>query len=193
MLAIHRAAGTWHNLIDRYIALSHFARNKFIEGGLPAERITVKPNCVEGDPGPSPGPSPEPGTGRGGYMLFAGRLSEEKGITTLLEAWRRLDRIVGLKIIGDGPLASQVRDAVLADARIEYLGYRSHPEVLAAIGDAAAVIVPSHCYETFGRVVVEAFSRATPAIVSSGGSPRAEESVRPTSNLCSARGRYRRA
>ena len=72
MLAVHRAAGTYRKQVDLYIALSEFARRKFIEGGLPQDRIVVKPNFVSPDPGA--------GEGRGDYALFVGRLSEEKGM-----------------------------------------------------------------------------------------------------------------
>ena len=84
MLAVHRAAGTYQRQVDVYIALSEFARQKFIEGGLPQERIFVKPNFVSPDPGA--------GDGRGDYALFAGRLSEEKGIALWPkpgEVWRK--------------------------------------------------------------------------------------------------------
>ena len=83
MLAVHRAAGTYQSQVDAYIALSEFARRKFIDGGLPPDRIVVKPNFVSSDPGT--------GEGRGGYALFAGRLSEEKGIQVLVAAWRALN------------------------------------------------------------------------------------------------------
>src|SRR5215472_13762378 len=72
MLALHRLAHTWHRMVDVYIALSEFARRKFIEGGLPESRIVVNPNFVGADAGP--------GEGRGGYALFVGRNSSEKGI-----------------------------------------------------------------------------------------------------------------
>lgn len=82
MAAMHRAMRTWTNRVGVYISLSEFARNKFVEGGLPIEKIVVKPNFVEHDPAPKP-----PG---GHYVLYLGRLSEEKGIRVLLGAWRQL-------------------------------------------------------------------------------------------------------
>src|SRR5437773_765730 len=74
MLAVHRMLGTWREAVDTYIALTDFGRQKFIEGGLPPEKIAVKPNFVHPDPGP--------GAGTGGYAIFVGRLSEEKGLQT---------------------------------------------------------------------------------------------------------------
>src|SRR6185437_10623394 len=81
----HRLLGTWRNSVDAYIALAEFARQKFIAGGLPSDRIFIKSNFLDPDPGP--------GSGNGGYALFVGRLSQEKGIGTLLAAWRELPGI----------------------------------------------------------------------------------------------------
>ena len=82
MLAGHRLIGTWRSKVDLYIALNEFMRQKAIAGGLPAERIVVKPNFVGHDPGV--------GDGRGGFALFTARLNPEKGVPELLAAWRRL-------------------------------------------------------------------------------------------------------
>jgi len=82
MLMTHRVLGTWSKEVDMYIALTEFGRRKLVEGGLPADKIAIKPNFAYPDPGP--------GTGTGGYAVFVGRLSAEKGVDTLLEAWRHL-------------------------------------------------------------------------------------------------------
>lgn len=158
MLVAHRAARTWHRAVDRYVALTEFARQRFVAGGLPADRIVVKPNFVHPDPGP--------GAHRGGYALFVGRLTPEKGIPTLLAAWEHLEGRIPLKIVGDGPLREQVVRAAQRHPEIEWLGPRPSDEVLALMGDALAVIVPSEWYETFGRVVVEAYATGTPVISS---------------------------
>src|SRR5581483_9761958 len=91
MLTVHRALGTWHTAVDRFIALTDASRRKFVAGGLPADKIAVKANFVDPDPGP--------GTGAGGYGVFVGRLSAEKGVGTLLKAWQQLGRDVPLKIV----------------------------------------------------------------------------------------------
>src|SRR6266404_3607329 len=96
MLLVHRELQTWEKKVNVYIALSEFARNKFIEGGLPSDRVVVKHNFVD--------PSPEPKKGEGRYAFFVGRLSEEKGVRVLLSAWTKLPPSVLLKIAGDGPL-----------------------------------------------------------------------------------------
>jgi glycosyltransferase involved in cell wall biosynthesis len=137
-----------------YVALTQHGRHKFIEGGLPAERIVVKPNFVYPDPGP--------GTGSGGYALFVGRLSAEKGLETLLAAWKHLAGRVPLTIVGDGPLAA----TVAGDPSIRWLGSRPIEEVYTLLGEAMFLVLPSRCYETFGRVAIEAFACGTPVIAS---------------------------
>lgn len=158
MVTVHRILGTWTNAVDVYIALTEFARQKFIEGSLPAEKIVVKPHFVHPDPGA--------GSGQRGYALFVGRLSPEKGLHTLLEAWEQLRGRVPLKIVGDGPLADRVAAAAVELAGVEWLGRRSSKEIYELMGEAAFLVVPSECYETFGRVAIEAFATGTPVIAS---------------------------
>ncbi|WP_414565667.1 MULTISPECIES: glycosyltransferase family 4 protein [unclassified Anabaena] len=161
MLTAHRTMRTWLEMVDIYICLTEFARQKFIAGGLPAEKIVVKPNFVHPDPGR--------GQGSGGYALFVGRLSVEKGLDTLLAAWQLLEGKVPLKIVGDGPLASQVMDAVKKLPQVEWLGRRPMSEVHKLMGEAMFVVFPSKWYETFGRVAVEAFAKGTPVIAANIG------------------------
>jgi glycosyltransferase involved in cell wall biosynthesis len=161
MLTTHRVLRTWTEMVDAYVALTEFARRKFVEGGLPAEKMVVKPNFVYPDPGP--------GEGRGGYALFVGRLSPEKGVGTLLAAWERLDRPVPLKVVGDGPLREQVVEAPDRRPCVEYLGYRPAEEVHGLMKEASMLVFPSEWYETFGRVAAEAFATATPVIAADIG------------------------
>ncbi len=158
MLAVHRAMGTWCNAVDMYVALSESSRRKLIEGGLPANKIVVKPNFAYPDPGA--------GTGKGNYAVYVGRLSPEKGIGTLLEAWRHLDGGVPLKLIGNGPMATVVQSAAAQNGQMEWLPAVSHAEIFKLIGEAVCLVLPSECYENFPRVVAEAFAKGTPVIVS---------------------------
>lgn len=161
MQTAHRVMGTWRNAADVYIALTEASRGKLVAGGLPAEKIAVKPNFSSIDPGR--------GDGAGGYGLYVGRLSTEKGVSTLLEAWRRLEGNAPLKIAGDGPMAPLVREAAAHDASIEWLGVAPLEKVYDLIGAAGFLIVPSLCYENFPRVIAEAFAKGTPVIASNMG------------------------
>ena len=161
MLSAHRAIGTWRNAVDVYVALTEGQRRKLIQGGLPGDRVTIKPNFVYPDPGP--------GSGYGGYGLFVGRLSTEKGIDTLVEAWRLLEGEVPLQIVGDGPELPLVQRAAAALPAVQWLGSRASDEVYSLMGEARFLVVPSRCYETFGRVIIEAFAKGTPVICSNIG------------------------
>lgn len=160
--AIHRSIGTWRERIDLYIAPSEFTRAQFVAAGFPPEKVLVKPNFVHPDPGVGPGD--------GGFALFAGRLSFEKGLGTLLDAWQQLDDIP-LRIVGDGPLRPDVVAAASSRRQIEWLGRRSEADVCELMGRARCVVVPSECYETFGRVAAEALAKGTPVVVSDAGAP----------------------
>lgn len=161
MLVVHRFLGTWTQRVDMYIALTEFARQKFIEGGLPAEKIAVKPNFVHPDPGP--------GEGQGGFALFVGRLSQEKGLDTLLAAWERLQGRVSLKIVGDGPLASEVAAAAERLDGVEWLGRKPREEVLDLMKQASFLILPSKIYENFPMTIAEAFATGLPVVASNLG------------------------
>jgi len=159
MLTVHRALGTWSRMVGVYIALTEFARRKFIEGGLPAEKIVVKPNFVDPDPGER--------TSAGNSAVFVGRLSPEKGVRTLLAAWRRLDGIP-LRMVGDGPLGAEVAKAA-GDGKaraVEWLGRQSHPQVLDLIKGSRFLVFPSEWYEGFPMTLAEAFACGVPVIAS---------------------------
>jgi len=161
MLSLHRLLGTWERKINVYIALTALARRMFIESGLAAEKLVVKPNFVDPDPGL--------GTGGGGYALFVGRLSAEKGIRTLLQAWRSVGEQIPLWVVGDGPLGPEVAAATNATRGIRWLGKRAPQDVVPLIQEATCLVFPSECYETFGRVIVEAFAAGTPVVAAGHG------------------------
>lgn len=153
MLAVHWAAGTYRDAVDLYVALTEFARRKFVEGGLPADRIAVRPNFVREDPGRGPHD--------GGYALFVGRLAPEKGVGTLLDAWRQLGAHRPLKLVGAGPLEATLDRTVPG---VEFLGARPHADVLALMQRAAFLVFPSACYENFPMTLAEAFATGLPVV-----------------------------
>ena len=161
MLAVHRALRTWAERVDLFVAPTRFVREKFIEGGFAPERIEVKPHFVGGDP--------TAGDGRGGYALAVGRISEEKGFRTLLAAWARLRGSVPLRIVGDGPLLGELRDASRAVPGVEWVGRVPPDEVRSLMQRARVLVAPSACYETFAMVVIEAFAAGLPVVAARHG------------------------
>jgi len=163
MLAFHRARGTWSNDIDAYVALSEFNRSLFCRAGFADSSLFVKPNFLKSDPGP--------GRSKRTGALFAGRLIPEKGISTLLTAWKRIGSKLPLTIFGDGPLRDEVASAAeSSNGAVTWLGWRSRSEVDEALGAASVVISPSVWIEAGPLSVIESFARATPVIASRLGS-----------------------
>ena len=159
MLTVHRARKTWTQQVDCYIALTEFARQKFIQAGLDGDKIVVKPNFLQSDPGA--------GSGKGDYLVFVGRLTREKGVWTLLEAMRKLGT-VPLKIVGDGPDLPAMREFIQTHGldHVDLLGRRKAEETLEIMKGARALVLTSEWCETFGRVAIESFACGVPVIAS---------------------------
>ncbi|HEY6769288.1 MAG TPA: glycosyltransferase [Candidatus Sulfotelmatobacter sp.] len=160
MIEVHRAKKTWNEMVDCYIVLTEFARRKMIEGGLPAEKIQVKPNFVLPDPGAKTGP--------GDYALFVGRLVDLKGVGTLLKAWSKLPNSIPLVIAGDGPyreeMVKQIADLKLSN--VEYRGRLPRHQTLAAMKGARFLVFPSEWYEGFPVTIAESFACGVPVLCS---------------------------
>jgi len=158
MLQTHRLRRTWSEGINAYIAISDFVKDRFEKSGFPSGKIHVKPNFVEPDPGER--------TCFGEYALFVGRLSAEKGLRTLLEAWQLLPTTIPLVIVGDGPMRLELEAEVAAKGikGVRFTGQLSRDDVHGAIKKAAFVVVPSVWYEPFGLIVAEAFACGTPVV-----------------------------
>lgn len=159
----HRAQKTWVNKVDRFITATEFTRQKYVSAGLPASKITVKPNVYI--------PNPDFVNPRGEYVLYVGRLSEEKGVHRLLEAWEALPN-VPLKLMGDGPLSSQLKEFVLKKkmTQVEFLGTLDDAKYNYYMQGARFLVIPSQCYENFPRIAVEAFAFGLPVLASRLGS-----------------------
>ncbi len=153
----HQRRGTWHGKVSRFLALTQFAREKFIAAGLPADRIVVKPNFAV-DPQPA-------GTGDAPLRtgaLFVGRLSAEKGVDVLVKAWCGMG--LSLTIIGDGPDRAALE--AIAGPEVRFLGFRDSRFVQEEMRRAAMLVVPSVWYEMYPMTVVEAMACGTPVIAS---------------------------
>ena len=153
MLALHRSLRTFERKVTRYIALNEFCRAKFIQAGLPAQRIVVKPNFVD---------LPQrPQTRARDGLLFVGRLSAEKGVEVLRDAWRGCDEM-RLRVAGVGPAAHVLE----RQPGVHMLGPQTPEQVQAEMGSASALVLPSIWYENFPRTLVEAFAAGLPVIAS---------------------------
>jgi glycosyltransferase involved in cell wall biosynthesis len=162
MTAWHRAVGTYSKLVDRFIALTEFSRSNFLAGGLDPAKITVKPNFVDPDPGERPND--------GSYALFAGRISPEKGVRTVLEAWRRLPEPIPLRLAGTGPMAAELTAAAAElGPHVEYLGQLPLEQLMQVIKGARFLIFPSELYENFPLTLAEAYACGVPVIASELG------------------------
>jgi glycosyltransferase involved in cell wall biosynthesis len=157
-LTAHRVAGTWTSLPDAYIALTEFSKSVLQQATFLPDRIFVKPNFV--------GPDVQWGTARGGYAVYAGRLSPEKGIETLLAAWMKVGVKLPLYIVGDGPQAELVAAAAKRNPMIRPLGFKSRLETLRIVGDASVVLVPSTGLEGCPLLVLEALASGIPIVAS---------------------------
>ena len=161
MVDDHRRRQTWQKKVARYIALTEFAKQKFIQAEFPSDKIVVKPNfsAITFDEGK------ELRTGKP-YALFVGRLSHEKGVNTLLEAWD--DLLLPLHLVGDGPLFNKSKCS--GSKSISVLGRLSPADVASQMSEASFLVMPSEWYEGFPMVLVEAFAKGLPVVASRLGS-----------------------
>lgn len=163
MLTVHRLLRTWSTKVDVYLVATDFYRRKFIQGGLPAERMRLKPHFVHPDPGTRA--AGQTGT----YALFVGRLDPEKGVETLLKAWRLVGDIP-LKICGEGRLRDWVLSFVEQNSLggcVQLIGRLPTEQLVELMKGARFLVWPSvGYYETFGYVAVESFSCGIPVIAS---------------------------
>ena len=169
MILFNRWRGTWERDVDALIASTEHSRSKFIAGKLPAGRIFVKPNFVD-DPG-----DPEHSPSSSDRILYVGRLSQEKGLGVLLEAWAMADlsNLGRLLVVGDGPerakLERRAAEFGLSPSRVTFMGRRPTKDVHELLGRARALVAPSLCFETFGKTVAEALASGRPSVVSALG------------------------
>lgn len=162
-VGLHRALGTWTTQVDAFICLSEFQRELMIEAGLPREKVHVKPNFYPGNPDVVAWPERKP------YVVFAGRLTAEKGVISLLRAWQSWGAAAPeLRLVGDGELRPEL-ERMATGLPVRFLGQLSAEEAQAQIAGARLLMLSSECFEGFPMVVREAFAFGTPAAVSDLG------------------------
>ena len=156
-LVAHRGIGTFDG-VERFLAVSGFVRDKYIEAGMHPEQVAVKPNFTWAS---------DHRVGPGEYFLYLGRLAPEKGVDTLLAAWRLGRPKLPLVVIGDGPDADILRHN--APDGVEFRGQLPPDQVGAALSRARALLVPSRWYEAAPRAIIEAYAAGVPVVASDIG------------------------
>lgn len=135
------------------VVLHEKMKQLYIDAGVAPEKLHVLSNFIVGDK------VPEVGTGAGGYWLFVGRLSPEKGILHALQHWPDRHRLL---VVGSGPLDAEVR--ARAGPSVEVLGARPRDVVQQLISDAIGLVFPSQMYEGLALVCLEALAAGTPIL-----------------------------
>jgi glycosyltransferase involved in cell wall biosynthesis len=158
--ALHRAIGTFQTSVDAFIVLSPFAADIFERAGLPRDRMCLKQNFV------APPKSDLLKRSRKNQLLFAGRISREKGLARLLEAWAKTNH-KGWKLVvaGDGPDRSTLQSAHEKTANIEWLGNVQYERIRELCSDSKWIVIPSNCYEQTPLIGLDALSVGTPVLV----------------------------
>jgi len=164
MDGVHGWLRTWQRCVDRFIVVSDYERDKYVQGGWPADKIRVKYNTVweQALPPRRPGPA----------FVCMSRLSPEKGVDVFLEGWRRAFPQGGppVRLTASGPLGAELRAEYGDLPGVTFLGHVERSVLLDELTRARAVVLPSRCYEGFPRVVVEAYAAGVPLVASRVGS-----------------------
>ena len=167
MISLHRLLGTWQKHVDAFIALTTFQKNLMIAAGLPEDRVYIKPHFYANPP------SPVPWDNRPARVVYMGRLSEEKGVKNILEAWQKWgEKCPQLDIIGDGPLRSKLQtftEKTGLSGKITYWGQLPFATAQEKLGQARLLLLPSLCFEGFPMVIREAFALGVPVAASDLG------------------------
>lgn len=158
-LAAHRYIGRWWEKIDAFIALSEFSQRKLVEGGLPVERMFLKPHFMD-DP-------PEPCFESDDYALLMGRLHQEKDVATAVDAFRDI-RGLRLLVLGDGPLRGELEERARRSGRgnVEFRGFIAGEPRFDVVRRAKMLLLPSRVYENFAVSVLEAYAMGKPVVAS---------------------------
>ena len=150
------------HLVDAFIALTSFAKGLLVDKGIPSKKIYVRPNFITPAEFGSMSDFPKIGA------IYVGRLSSEKGVEFLIDAWRSVS--LPLTVVGTGPLEERLKKD--APSNVTFTGDLSHNEAMSLLARADFLVFPSVCYESFGLTIVESFSMKVPVIASDLGPRR---------------------
>lgn len=171
-ISLHRRRGTWQSDVEAFIALTAFQAGVMVNMGFPSDRMHIKPNFYPNSP------AFQPYDARPDRVVFVGRVSEEKGVVDLIEAWIGWEQqqiqspppaFPELRVIGGGPLLEQLRNRAKQSPSIRFLGQLSSSDTQREIAAARLLVLPSRWFEGFPMVLPEAFAFGTPVLVSEIG------------------------
>lgn len=169
MIEYHRKKKTWARYPSAFIALSEFSKQKFVEGGLPEERIFVKPNFIEDPLNRFDGLAVN--QKKKNYYVYVGRISREKGVEKLIDYWLEKKPEPKLVIAGDGPLKTKLQKITAHREDIEWKGHLATEQVLSLLSFARAMLFPTEWYENFPITILEAMAVGCPVIATKIGNP----------------------
>ena len=161
----HKKEDTYNKLYTKIVSPSHFMKRKLIQGGLNEDKIEVVHNFTKAKKSIFPNK---------GFLLYAGRICQEKGVKNLIDAYEALPTPrPQLKICGTGPLKPELQKHTESKGLdIEWLGYVKPTRVKALISECRAVVVPSIWYENCSMTIMESLVLGKPVIASiTGGNP----------------------
>ena len=165
--------------VSRFIVLSEFQKRKMVKYGWPEEKIEVKGNFVFRQDSQdlqdlnthNPVNLVNPVQEKKDQIVYVGRLSKEKGVETLIKAFKQLGSKTKLLIVGDGVDRVELEE-MAQGLNVEFVGQKPSEEARQIIGESKVLVSPSACWETFGLAAAEAMSVGTPSVVANvGGLP----------------------
>jgi len=163
----HRWLGTYQKCVDHFLTPSRFAKEKLVQNGFNAQRISVLPHFqkLPAQTAPNAGPNAP--------ILYFGRLSPEKGVADLVWAMKHLPN-VQLQIAGDGPQRAELETLAreLCLTNVKFAGHVGRKVLDYMIASARFTILPSRAYETLGKTILESYAWGRPVIASDLGSRR---------------------
>ncbi len=164
---LHQRRKTVIQNVDLFLATSEFVKSKFVQAGFPDDKIVVFPNFIDFEPIPE---ALEPENRDGGYAVYVGRLSKEKGLMTLLKAFKDLPD-VSLKILGEGPMEKELKTFTRKHRidNIEFAGFIDGDAKKTILSKALFTVFSSECYESFGYTIAESHACGVPVIASGIG------------------------
>jgi glycosyltransferase involved in cell wall biosynthesis len=149
--------------VNTFLIPSIFVKERFQQIGFPEKQLRILPNFLDSEPVDT---TSQPDN----YAVFMGRLSVEKGLHTLLKAFKELPH-VPLKILGAGPIKEELEGFVIKNhlKQVEFVGYVDGQKKKEILAKALFLIFPSECYESFGYSIIESYACGVPVVASALG------------------------